>query len=82
MYYVYVIKSKKFPNKIYVGYTINPSARIKKHNELGSVYTKSFAPWELVYFCAFTDKGKALKFEKYLKTYSGKAFMKKHLICQ
>jgi len=31
-----------------------------------------------MFFIAFTDKEKALRFEKYLKSGSGRAFIKKH----
>jgi len=33
----------------------------------------------LVWYCAFGDKFKALEFEKYLKSHSGRAFGKKRL---
>jgi hypothetical protein len=33
----------------------------------------------LVFYCAFADKYRALEFEKYLKSGSGRAFMQKHL---
>jgi len=38
-----------------------------------------FKPWELVWYCAFPDKYRALEFEKYLKSHSGRAFAKKRL---
>ncbi|MDX2095626.1 MAG: GIY-YIG nuclease family protein, partial [Alphaproteobacteria bacterium] len=38
------------------------------------------APWELVWYCAFPDKYKALEFEKYLKSHSGRAFANKRLL--
>jgi putative endonuclease len=36
-------------------------------------------PWELKWYCAFPDKYKALAFEAYLKSHSGRAFAKKRL---
>jgi hypothetical protein len=44
-----------------------------------SAHTTKFRPWELVWYCAFRDKYKALAFEKYLKSHSGRAFAKKRL---
>nr|WP_283809955.1 GIY-YIG nuclease family protein [Bradyrhizobium forestalis] len=38
-----------------------------------------FKPWKLVWYCAFPDKMKALAFETYLKSHSGRAFSKKRL---
>jgi hypothetical protein len=44
-----------------------------------SAHTAKFKPWKLVWYCAFPDKLKALAFEKYLKSHSGRAFSKKRL---
>lgn len=79
MYFVYILKSINFPEKIYVGYTLDVFSRLKKHNAGGSVYTKDNKPWKLVYYCAFEEKSRALAFEKYLKNHSGRAFAKKRL---
>ena len=80
MYYVYILKSINCSDKIYVGYTLDIESRLAKHNEGGSVYTKDYRPWELVLSCTFNDKLKALAFEKYLKSHSGRAFMQKRLV--
>ena len=79
MYYVYVLKSIKFPEKIYVGYTNNLNNRLSVHNDGKSTYTSKYKPWKLHGYTAFKDEEKAIKFEKYLKTGSGKAFAKKYL---
>lgn len=80
MYFVYIIKSECIPNKFYVGSTQNVRARLIKHNGGGSVFTKDYKPWKLVWYACFQEKAQALKFEKYLKTYSGRAFMQKRLV--
>ena len=81
MYYVYILKSKSHPDKYYVGYTNNIKKRIQQHNNSPtSNHTSKYGPWELTRYTAFTEKPKARNFEKYLKTPSGKAFLKKHLI--
>jgi len=79
-YYVYVVKSVNLPEKLYVGYTLNIISRLKKHNENGSTYTKGRGPWKLIFCCCFPDKFKALEFEKYLKSHSGRAFIQKRLL--
>jgi predicted GIY-YIG superfamily endonuclease len=49
------------------------------HNAGKSTHTAKFTPWEVVWYSAFPDKYKALEFEKYLKSHSGRAFIKKRL---
>jgi hypothetical protein len=40
--------------------------------------TKAFAPWKIEVATAFRYKAKAVAFEQYLKTHSGRAFSKRH----
>jgi putative endonuclease len=77
MWYVYIIRSIAFPKQEYNGATANLKHRIPDHNAGKSTHTAKFKPWELVWYCAFRDK--ALEFEKYLKSHSGRAFAKKRL---
>jgi putative endonuclease len=79
MFYVYLLKSLKDPNKTYVGFTADIKERVQKHNEGGSVYTSDYKPWKLVSFVGFDDEAKGLEFEKYIKSGSGYAFAKKRL---
>lgn len=78
MFYVYLIKSIKYPEIIYVGYTTDLKERLETHNSGGSIHTKKDRPWELVVCTAFKDMDCAKQFEKYLKSQSGRAFTKKH----
>ena len=80
MYFVYILRSINNPAQVYVGFTEDITARLKKHNEGGNVSTASYRPWEMIFYCAFGDKGRALAFEAYLKSHSGKAFSAKRLI--
>jgi len=80
MYYIYFIQSIKFPENNYVGYTQNLKERLNKHNLGNCGYTSKYKPWELIFFIGLNDKSQALEFEKYLKTYSGKAFIKKRFL--
>ena len=80
MYYVYIIKSINFSDQIYIGYTRNLIERIEKHNSGGSIHTAKYKPWELVMYLGFADKGRAIEFEAYLKSGSGRAFAAKRLL--
>jgi putative endonuclease len=82
MWYVYIIRSISFPNQEYVGATADLQKRVAAHNEGQSTHTSKYTPWELMSYTAFPDKHQALAFEKYLKSHSGRAFAKKHLIRQ
>ncbi|MEK7131222.1 MAG: GIY-YIG nuclease family protein [Patescibacteria group bacterium] len=79
MYYVYILKSGK-DGSLYTGLTVNIDKRLVEHNAGLSAYTKSKLPWYMVWHCVFGDKHKAALFEKYLKTASGIAFLRKRLI--
>ena len=78
-YYVYLIRSITFPDKIYVGYTTNLKQRLETHNFGGSFHTQKYKPWELVAYMGFKNMDSAKKFEAYLKSQSGRAFAKRRL---
>ncbi len=79
MYYVYIIKSITKTDNYYVGYTNNLSLRLKQHNNGSSTHTGKFGLWDLVFYAVFPNKMKAINFEKYLKSHSGRTFMHKRL---
>ncbi len=79
MWYVYILKSVSFPDKEYIGATENLRQRIEDHNAGKSKHTAKFTPWELIWYCAFSRKFRALEFERYLKSHSGRAFANKRL---
>ena len=78
MYYVYLLESKKYRNKHYTGFTSDLVKRLKKHNNGEVKHTSKFKPWKLTVYLGFEDEQKALDFERYLKSHSGRAFIKKH----
>jgi len=80
MNYVYLLQSILFPEKHYVGYSEDLKSRIEAHNFGDSKYTKKFKPWKLVCYFGFANEQSAKKFELYLKTGSGRAFLKKHFL--
>jgi predicted GIY-YIG superfamily endonuclease len=79
MKYVYILQSINFPENYYTGITDNIENRLKKHNSGDVSHTSKYCPWKLKSFIAFSEEIKALEFEKYLKSGSGRAFAKKHL---
>lgn len=72
MNYVYLLKSKNL-GKLYFGYTTNLKNRFKQHNCREVKSTSPFAPWELIYYEAYSTKELAREREKKLK-YFGRAY--------
>lgn len=77
-YYVYALLSKK-DNKFYTGYTKNLKIRFEQHCKGQVSSTKNRRPLTLVYSEACLDERDALYREEYLKTYHGKAYLRKRL---
>jgi len=80
MHYVYILRSITDKTKIYKGSTQNLTKRITQHNSGQVPHTSKYKPWKIIYYSVFVNKKKAIQFEKYLKTASGIAFMRKRLI--
>jgi len=76
MYYVYILLCKN--NKPYIGCTDNLEERLQRHKKGYVPATKLLLPVSLISYIVFKDKYSAFNFEKYLKSGSGRAFMKKH----
>ncbi|PLX07138.1 MAG: hypothetical protein C0594_06505 [Marinilabiliales bacterium] len=66
--------------KTYTGCTSNLVSRLDRHNKGQVSFTSSRLPVKLKTYITFDDKYKAYNFEKYLKSGSGRAFMKKRLV--
>lgn len=77
MFYVYMLISEARPDQRYIGFTTDVRARLKAHNKGDSAHTSKYRPWRLVSYFAFDTEKKALDFERYLKSGSGKAFANK-----
>ena len=78
-HYVYIIQSKSVTDRFYTGFTENIENRLKDHNSGKDPHTIKYKPWRIKTAIAFTERQKALDFERYLKTQSGRAFAKKRL---
>jgi predicted GIY-YIG superfamily endonuclease len=79
MKYVYLLQSLSYPKQRYIGITSDLGNRLSAHNAGQSAHTAKFRPWTLVGYLAFMDESKAIAFEKYLKSGSGRAFAQKRL---
>lgn len=79
MKYVYILQSLPDPERFYTGITDNLQARLSKHNSGSVTHTAKYRPWRIKSYVAFSDEDRALAFEKYLKSGSGRAFAKARL---
>jgi len=77
MYYIYSLKCK---DGYYVGCTDNIQERLERHKKGQVPATVDRLPITLELYFATENKYKAFDFEKYLKSGSGRAFIKKHFI--
>lgn len=78
MYYTYLLRSVK-TSAFYVGFTEDFNKRIKAHNAGEVPSTKPTKPWEIIYLEGYLNKKDALGREKFLKSGSGKKYLRKQL---
>ncbi|MDO8620853.1 MAG: GIY-YIG nuclease family protein [Candidatus Levybacteria bacterium] len=76
MHYVYLLICSD--KRTYIGCTDKLKERLIRHDKGNIPATKSRLPVILTGYFAFKNKYTAFNFEKYLKSGSGRAFMKKH----
>ena len=74
MHYVYLLTSESRPGQKYIGYTTDLKNRLREHNNARSPHTSKFVPWQLVAYFAFETRETAVRFERYSKSGSGRAF--------
>lgn len=75
MYYIYSLHCK---DGYYVGCTDNLEDRLDRHQRGHVPAAANHLPVKLDFYFATEDKYQAFEFEKYLKSGSGRAFIKKH----
>jgi predicted GIY-YIG superfamily endonuclease len=75
---VYVLRSDRDPNRHYVGATGDMVERLNQHNAGFNVHTTRHRPWHVIVALEFRTQAAALGFERYLKTGSGRSFVKRH----
>jgi predicted GIY-YIG superfamily endonuclease len=76
--YVYGLRSLAHPGRYYTGITADVRRRMEWHNAGRCSDTSKHKPWELVAAIEFADERRAVAFEKYLKSGSGRAFARRH----
>ena len=78
MFYTYILRSLSHPEQRYIGSTSDLKSRLAKHNVGEVPHTSKFKPWRIQTAIAFDRKEKAVAFEAYLKTHSGRSFASRH----
>ena len=76
--FVYVLRSDADASQSYVGLTSDTNQRLKWHNHGPTGHTLRYRPWSLVVAIEFRTEAIARRFEKYLKSGSGRAFVRRH----
>lgn len=76
MYYCYILLCSD--HKTYIGATNDLEDRMLRHQKGYIAPTKKRLPIKLISYFAFSDEHTAFTFEQYLKSGSGRAFIKKH----
>ena len=77
-WYVYVLRSLK-REFIYIGSTNDLRGRLYEHNTGLVQSKKAYRPFEVAAYVAVGTERKARELEKYFKTGSGKAILKKRI---
>jgi putative endonuclease len=76
--FVYVLRSDRDANRHYVGVTSGVDNRLDWHNQGPCGHTVRFRRWSLVVVVEFPTEQQAVRFEKYLKSGSGRGFANRH----
>ena len=75
---VYVLRNTEDPPRFYVGLTSDVRGRVEDHNAGRCPHTARCRPWQLHVVIEFPDERRAIRFERYLKSGSGREFAKRH----
>ncbi|MCX6543097.1 MAG: GIY-YIG nuclease family protein [Acidobacteria bacterium] len=76
--FVYVLESTRVHGRHYVGLTSNVTNRLAAHNNGRALHSTKYGPWRVTAVVEFASKSLAAKFERYLKSGSGRAFARRH----
>ena len=77
MFYTYVLRNQN--RRFYTGFTYDLWKRFNEHNDKKSTYTQDRGPYELIYYEACRNENDARQREKYLKSGTGKRYLKSRL---
>ena len=78
-YYVYILASELDQELHYSGVTRDLRSRLREHNRGKCPHTSKHRPWKIETAISFRSEPKARRFERYLKTGSGREFARRHL---
>ncbi|OGG53477.1 hypothetical protein A3H16_01840 [Candidatus Kaiserbacteria bacterium RIFCSPLOWO2_12_FULL_53_8] len=79
MYYVYLLENQD-DRSWYIGYSANLKQRVERHQKGDGARTTSRKQnWELIYYEAYKDEQDAKGRERFLKSGSGRKYLKKQL---
>jgi len=76
--FVYILRSNADPTHHYVGITADVDQRLHWHNYGPCGWGTAHRPWAVVVTLEFPSEVDAARFERYLKSGSGRAFAKRH----
>ncbi len=77
-HYVYILVGESEPDRHYIGSTSDLNARLAAHNAGRVSHTSKYKPWSVETATAFHPQTKAIAFERYLKSGSGREFARRH----
>jgi len=80
--FVYILRSASDRERHYTGITQDFEERLRWHNEGPCGFTRVNRPWLPVVVLEFPNESIATRFERYLKTGSGRAFAKRHFAAE
>ncbi len=73
MHYVYLIRSESEPLQRYIGLTDDVQTRLASHNSGANPHTAKYRSWLIKKAIALANCEKALAFDRYLNSPSGRA---------
>jgi putative endonuclease len=73
--FVCILRSDAGPSRHYGGGSSDPDERLRWHNEGPRGYTVAYRPWSIEVSIEFPTESQALRFERHLKSGSGRAFV-------
>ena len=79
MWYVYILRSTA-DDKLYVGSTADLKRRLREHNDGECTSTRHRRPFALEAYVAVQQESTARSLEKYLKSGSGIAILRKRIL--
>lgn len=77
-HFVYILKNAERTPRFNVGLTSDVHDRVEDHNAGRCPHTARYRPWQPHVVIEFPDEQRAIRFERYLKSGSGRAFAKRH----